>query len=243
MAKQNDQTVLNLWKAGLPIKTSWITYMDPDLKPKWKAVSEKSASDAFVQDAAAVAELEDASAFEKATLLFSGSQKILTERETMKTELRATILRYIETGVLFGYGFEPPRSLNSTPVEIPKSLWRGKCNWDASALEAQGLKFIEIRLTTSRIRNEIIAEKPRSFTSEAKPVGRPSIQADVQRAFAALLQSGRIEIDKSAKSHFPPIREWMRKTNPERYPPTEKLGDEGIRYHFSPLFKALKQKQ
>lgn len=238
MAKQDDQTVLKLWKAGEPLKTSWITYMHPDLKPKWKAAREKSASDAYDQGAAAVAELENASVSEKVTLLFSGVQTILGERGTLKTELRATILRYIETGVLFGYGFEPPRSLNSTPVEIPKSLWRGKCNWDASTLEAQGLKFIEIRLTVAHIRNDILG-RGNVDTTPTSATGRPSLGPAIKAAFHALNKAGEINVRLSQSSHYPKVRGWLELNYPNLSVSPASISNNSLQKHFSSLFNEL----
>lgn len=211
----------------------------PDLKPKWKAASEKSAPEAFAQDAAAVAELEDASVLEKATLLFSGSQKILTERETMKKELRATILHYIETGVLFGYGFESPRSLSSTPVEIPKLLWRGNCNWDASALEAQGLKFIEIRLTTVHIRNDILG-RGNVDTTPTSAAGRPSVGLAIKAAFHSLNKAGEINVKASQGSHYPKVRGWLELNYPNLSVSPAQMSDKTIQRHFSVFFNDLK---
>lgn len=240
VAKQNDQITLKLWQAGAPLNRSWLTYAHPDLKSKWTEAQEKSAIEAFEQDAASVAKLKDTTPLEKTTLLFSGTQKILSEREALRKELQANTLHYIETGVLFGYGFEPPRTLGSIPVEIPKALWRGKCHWDKSTLETQGLKFIEVRLTMIRTRNDILGRGNVDATP-TNPAGRPSVGPAIEDAFHALNKAGEINVNNSQMSHYPKVRKWLEMNFPNLSVSPAKISDKTIQRHFSILFNSLKK--
>lgn len=236
LAKQSDQTLNKLWNAGVPVSTSWEVYAQPELKQAWNAISSQSALEALEQGALNVGDT-DLSLHEKIALASSGAQKILSERTALMNTLRANILNYIKQGQLFAYGFEQQRTLSSIPIEVPASLWKGKCDWQASKLTAQSLNFIEIRLTTKRIRDEIMCgEAP-----QTKTVGRPSIGAYITAAFAGLNEAGRINTSNSAISHFPMVREWIKNNRPDCHLKANTIGDEGIRAYFAPLFKDLKK--
>lgn len=236
MAKQSDQTLNKLWHAGVPVSASWEIYAQPELKQAWKIISSQSALEALKQGALNVG-VNDLPLHEKIALASSGAQKVLSERTTLMNKLKANILNYIKQGQLFAYGFEQQRTLSSVPIEIPASLWKGKCDWQASKLTAQSLNFIEVRLITKRIRDEIMCgEAP-----QIKTVGRPSIGIYINAAFAGLNEAGMINTSNSAISHFPMVREWIKNNRPDCHMEASAIGDEGVRAYFAPLFKNLKK--
>jgi len=171
----------------------------------------------------------------------SASSPILSARTEWDNRMRAFVLHHLEHGNLFAYGFEPPRRLDSQSLEIPTVSWKGNVQWNKACLSAQGLEFVEIRILSKQRRDEIVADQSTRSELDKRQVGRPSIKLHIQEAFSDLEGSGKIDVNESAKSHFPLVREHMRSTYPDLYPKDGKLGDEGIRSHFSPLFKALKK--
>lgn len=236
MAKQSDHTLEKLWRAGVPVSTSWKVYANPELKQAWKAISSQSALEALEQGAQSQSD-SDRPLHEKIALASSGAQKILLERTALMNRLRANILNYVKQGQLFAYGFDQQRTLSSVPVEIPAALWQGKCDWHASKLTAQSLSFIEVRLTLKRIRDEIMCGE----VAPVKTVGRPSIGVYITAAFEGLNKAGRIDTSHSAISHFPMVRQWIKNNRPDCHLDANNIGDEGIRAHFSPRFNALKR--
>ena len=84
-------------------------------------------------------------------------------------------------------------------------------------------------------------EVKKQFHAEPKRTGLPTIKNDVEATFHALNALGEINVNLSAKAHYELVRQHLRSVHPKTYSEDGKPGDEGIRAHFSPLFKALKE--
>jgi len=229
-----------LWRAGVYVGRSWVTYAHPDLKARWDALKEESAIDAFAKGMEQAATSE-AARFEKFNQAFAGTRDILTKRAALKNELQKNILGYVAKGYLHGFGYELPRSTAALPVAIPKSAWSGRLDWDNSALSYQGIELCAVRLTTNRIRNEILDRGHVPPAPSTKARGRPSIGPDIEAAFHALNRAGEIDPSKSAKSHFVKIRKWLELNRPNLLVPAASISSEAIRAHFAPLFNGLKK--
>ena len=240
MTKISDEQLLRLWRAGVYVGQSWETYAQPDLKARWYALKEESAIDAFSQGMQQAATSE-AEPFEKFDQAFAGTRDILTKRSKLMDELKKNILGYIAKGYLHGFGYELPRSMADTPVAIPKSAWSGRVGWDKNTLSYQGVELCAVRLTTNRIRNEILDRGHVTSTPSAKARGRPSIGPDIEAAFHALNSTGDIDPNKWAKSHFDKVRKWLELNRPNLMVPAASISSEAIRSHFSPLFRDLKK--
>jgi len=235
MKTGSNQPLNLLWQNGVLLSNAWLTYAHPDLKAKWDAAHQKSAMTAFERGAEAVeGPVSDAFMFG-----IDGAQVILAERAGIKKQLQTNILSYLKNGKAFAYAFDLNRTLKSEPVEIPEAVWRGRINWEQSKVSFQSLHFKEVRLTTANVRKRVLNVAPVPVVAKTK--GRPGIAPDVVAAFKALHQEGKIDVSKSAKFHFPMIREYLQTTHPDRFPTSKKVGSEGIRAHFSPLFNALKK--
>ncbi|WP_424177139.1 hypothetical protein [Yoonia sp. TsM2_T14_4] len=240
MTIYSEATLQKIWANGIPMSRAWYAYAHADLKEKWNAAQNKSAMTAF-EKGVEEAKMKDRPLSEVFMSGIVGSREILTEREKVRKSLQTNIINHVKLGRLLSFGFEPPRSLSSVPVAIPPDVWKGHVDWTASSLSGQSLQFIEVRLISPEGQDRLVEEALLSVEMERRQAGRPSIKLDVQKAFSALEKLGGIDVERSAKAHFPLIRQHMRTTNPDRYPESYKLGDEGIRSHFTPLFNELRK--
>ena len=239
MASISETQLRALWRAGVYVGQSWETYAHPDLKARWDALKEESAIDAFAKGMEQ-ASTSEAGRFEKFNQVFEGSTAILTKRAALKSQLQKNILGYIAKGYLHGFGYELPRSMEDLPVVIPKSAWSGRLDWDNSALSYQGIELCAVRLTTNRIRNEVL-ERGSVDKTPVRPQGRPTVRHAIEAAFYALNQSGKVDPTASQMSHYPLIREWLELNQPNLQLPPASINSETIRRHFSPLFNDLKK--
>ena len=155
MSRATTDHLNRLWRNGVPIAQAWVTYAAPELKERWAELQQRSAADAF-EKCAATASASEGDAIAKIQMLLEGPQKILRARTELRETLQKNILKYIAGGHLHGFGYELPRKLSDAPVAIPKTAWAGQCDWTEGKLSHKGLEFVDIRLTTNRIRNEIL---------------------------------------------------------------------------------------
>lgn len=241
MTKTTDEQLFKLWRASSPLSKAWHTFARAEDRHKWKALAEASAIDAFAKGIEAAPESDD-DGFAKLQKVLSDPQRILAERTAHRSRLQSDLLRYIQNGHLYGYGFETPRTLNSVPVAIPKRAWAGRIEWDKNTLTFESIKLVEVRLTTNRIRNEIL-ERGTVDTTPTQPPGRPGVKQAIEDAFHALSSAGKIDPEKSARSHFPQLMDWLDKNRPDLEVPPAKMSPKTIYKHFSPLFKDLQKRK
>lgn len=229
-----------LWDRGIHLSRAPYAYAPKSEKEEHKRLHDVSAIEAATK-AVEETQTSGTTGLETFKAMIGASNPILTARTDWNVRMRAFILHHLEHGNLFAYGFEPPRRMDSQSIELPTAHWKGNIRWDKAILSAQGLEFVEIRIISKQIRDELSPKPPADAELEKPQAGRPSIKLHIHEAFSDLKNSSNIDINISAKSHYPLIREHMRNTHPDLYPKDRKLGDEGIRYHFSPLFNELKK--
>jgi hypothetical protein len=239
MAGQTEFQLKELWRVGLPLEQAWLTYAHPDVKARWSDLAQKSALDGTKEALEEFGPL-DMPAHEKFQRIFAPATAILTARTSLKDEMKAAILRYIEAGNLFAYGFEPPRRLASAPVALPKTVMLGEIDWEKNTVRHAGLSFEEVKLTTRRYWNEVCCTVDPVPPSTVRAKGRPSVGPHIVNAARALLSEGKINPEHSAKSHFPEIRTWLAQHSQDMPVPPLSLNDETIRRHFTQFFKELK---
>lgn len=234
-----------LWKNGVDLARSWVTYANPDLKARWLACQKRSAATAFadaVTAAATDAHVTSGNAFEKVTNALAPANEIIRERTALQAEMRAAILDHLRTGQLFAYGFEPPRKLASVPVALPVSVWTGKIEWDLNRVTHAGLTFEQVRLTTRRIRNTILERGHVTAAGKTLKVGRPSVGEQITTICNQLVAEGLVDTRRSQKSHFPAIRESLNNRYPDQIAGFGQVSDKTIGRYFSNIFKDLKEK-
>ena len=177
---------------------------------------------------------------EKLQLLLQKPQEILTARGKVEKKLKQNILSYISHGHAHAYGFEAPRKVADAPVPIPKSTWAGRVDWGEHTLSHEGLEFVEVRITTNRIRNEILDRGDVKMKAPT-PAGRPTVGPAIKATFKALEKAGEIDISASQQSHYPKIQAWLELNAPDLNVPAAKISGKTIHRYFSPLFKDLKK--
>ena len=231
---------INFWQAGVPLSRAPFNASSHELKKRYNEALSTSYMEAIVQ--ASKAERDAGKeGFEALIGSMQSAQPLLSERSNIIDEMRAPIEKHLLLGNLIGFGFEPPRKMESQPFEIPRNCWKGWIDWAGSKVRGEGLEFVEVRLITAQKKARLGAPQSAADTIETRQVGRPGIGPHVAEAFKILNEAGKIETSASAKSHFPLVRRLLSQTYPDVYPLGHKISDEGIRAHFSPLFKALKK--
>lgn len=237
MAEKTEEFIRQLHAAGADMRRAWTLYAQPNLKAKWQDLQKQSALDAFVQDVEAAATM-DTGVTGKLVHGLARGQAIITARSDLERTLKTNILSYISKGYLHGFGYVLPRSLTSVPVAIPKEAWKGKCNWTEATLKFRGLEFADVRLTTNRIRNEILKRGVVDKTPTNR-AGRPSVGSAIEAAFHALLKEGEIDSAASQSSHYPKVRTWLELNEKDLSVPPAHISRQTLYRHFSPLFRGL----
>jgi hypothetical protein len=244
MAEQPADPLDKLWRAGVPLSKAWLAYAQPDLKAEWTALEGKSALTALTTSVKQT-RLQDKSDTSQSGAsiqnLLQPAQDILQARLNVTKALQSNILEYLKEGHAFAYGFEPPRHLASVPVALPIGIWKGAFDWNNSTITYAGLSFIQVRVTTRRIRKEILNLREEAPVPPTASRGRPSVARSVRAAANALLQAGQIDVSRSARSHHPDIRNWLIENRDDLPVAPKDIHDETIRQHFSPIFNALKK--
>lgn len=239
MTSHTNDTLLKCHKSGVRLSASWVTYAHPDLKKDWQALQNTSAVSTLEKDMLAASE-EDGPLIEKLAKGFSGTQILLGERSKLERQLKTNILSYIKQGHLRGFAFEAPRKLASSPVELPKEAWAGRVDWNTNKLTFEGLEFLDVRLTTNTICNEVL-RRGQVDPTPTNAQGRPSTAVEIKEAFEALANAGAIDPSRSLSSHYPSVREWLQRHKPHMQPPAAYVSDKTLHRHLSSLFNALKK--
>ncbi|WP_282181766.1 hypothetical protein [Aliiroseovarius marinus] len=239
MTEISKEQLMQLHRSGVAMSRSRLTYATPKQKTDWHALQQQSIPDALAEGAKSAA-ATDGQMSTKLAHLFSGSNQILAARSNLIGKLQSDVLSYVSKGHLHGYGYELPRYVSSTPVAIPNEAWNGKLDWIKGTLNYHGMQFVDVRLTTNRIRNEVLRRGNVDRTPPSA-VGRPSVSEDILEAFNALSDADEIDTSKSLKWHYPKVRRWLELRKPQLPTPPKYISDETIRKNISPLFKELKK--
>ncbi|SFS22256.1 hypothetical protein [Yoonia litorea] len=233
---------LTIWEQATRLSRAPLLFTPKELKEAYDEADKISAIETFSDGAERIGQdgTPPTEGFKK---LLMNVSSITSEKAKARENLRTYVRQRLRQGELIGYGFEPPRRMDSQPFEIPRNCWHGRIDWVAATLNGEGLEFIEVRLIASLKREQLIATLSQLDLQQAKTVGRPKIGPHIEAAFKSLHQANKIDVSASAKSHFPMVQLQLRKMYPDIYPPERMLSNEGIRAHFSPLFNELKEQQ
>ena len=240
MPTPTEEQLQELWRAGVPLQSSWISFAHPEIRKRWDSLP-KTHPLVLLAQAAQTPAGAQTDPIGRLQAALEPVSKAAQERANLMREMRQAVLGYIRDGHAFAFGFEPPRKLASVPVAIPLSLWGGKCDWDNSTVTRHGLSFAEVRIATRHRRNEILGRANVTPTSALPIKGRPTNVPQITAACLALQADGKINPKHSAKSHFPVIRDWLDRHGSDLHIPPHAISDETIRYVFSPIFKDLKK--
>lgn len=232
-------TLQALWQRGIRLNQAPFSFAPKADKAEYKRLYEASAITAW-SDAMAKMQETGRSGVDVLSETLTEPQKILSARSEWNARMRKFILHHLTHGNLFGYGFEPPRRMDSQPVEIPASYWNGRVQWDKACLSSQGIELIEIRVVSRQLRNTVL-DRGNVDQSAPQPAGRPTIGPTIKAAFAALQDVDEIDVNASQQSHYPKVRAWLEVHHPNLKIPAAKISDKTMQKHFSPLFNSLKK--
>jgi len=231
----NDQ-LLKLWEQSSPLNRCWLTFAPKEKRAAWDLAHTPSAIEAYTTAAkdALADKTEGLNAFVAGT---NAANQILQPRMQIESELKEQLLSYLQGGQVTALGFEQPRKLASHVVPVPKQLWHGWFRWDKETIERDGLNLVAIRVCPTHW-IDTLANKAIPKT-QAKPVGRPSLEAAIRSSITTLQNRGQINIDASIALHFDAIRAICYETDPHLYARHPSISDKTVRKYFSPIYKAL----
>ncbi|WP_319826479.1 hypothetical protein [Thalassovita sp.] len=160
---------------------------------------------------------------------------------------KAEIIKAMKSGAVRAFAFEEPRKLSDLPVELESNtlLNADFLNWESGKLHSQGLRFIELRFIADTNATSLIAKWRTEEGTGASiltnptnnPVGRPSVKAEIQTAFNALLAAGKIDLKAAKRTHYPLIRQWLA-VHCSTFTATDTSpGDETIRRAITPMLE------
>ena len=231
-------SIYEIWEKGVQLNRSPRAFSPKAEKQEYDRLYSLSAIEAF-SNAAEQASKTGLTGLEGFNASISSATTITSARSKWNERMRRFVHHHLLHDNLFGYGFEPPRKIDSQPLEIPKVCWNGQIRWDKNTLASDGLEFVQIRLVSKEARLKLL-----DLSAQATNViksGRPSIREHVKEAFDDLLANDLIDPSVAAKNHFELVRKWLRAHKPEAGYTCTKPSNEGIRAHFSPLFNELKK--
>lgn len=231
-------SIYELWEKGVQLNRSPRAFSPKAEKQEYDRLHSLSAMEAF-SNAAEQASETGLTGWEAFNASMSSARAITSARSKWDERMRRFVHHHLLHDNLFGYGFEPPRKMDSQPLEIPKVCWNGHIGWEKNTLASDGLEFVHVRLLTKETRLKLLDLSVQTTT--VIKAGRPSIREHVKEAFDDLLANDLIDPSVAAKNHFELLRKWLRAHKPEAGYTSTKPSDEGIRAHFSPLFNELKK--
>lgn len=225
---------MQLWQDATPIQKARFDLAPKKLVEQFKELSKTSLNTEW-NSQLEKSEAKNRKVLETLSIALNSASRASAEKQSIETEINQNFADMIIERKLRCFAFEPPRKLNSQPIEMQAEHWTAYPIWETGEFKANGLHLIELRVMRAEEMPERI-EAPQQVK-----LGRPTIKNHVAATFEALLAEGRINIEISAKSHFPLIRNWIAENDSSGNLNAPHIGDEGIRGHFSPLFKELKK--
>ncbi|GAB4356162.1 MAG: hypothetical protein Kow00114_06930 [Kiloniellaceae bacterium] len=162
---------------------------------------------------------------------------LYAERQKALDAMRAYILAGLRSGTALGVGYAIPRKPDDAPALIPADVWGGRIDWHGAKVFGEGLEFVSVRVIEVSAAAELLPPAE-DAASAPRPVGRPSVKADVFAAYEALRDAGKIDFDAPMKRLFPEIRAWLCEAYPDRAGAFRDMADETIRRVIVDLFKA-----
>jgi hypothetical protein len=231
-------SIHDLWEIGVRLNRAPYAFSPKSEKLEYDRLHGTSTIEALVS-AAERANETGLTGWDALNASLATVRPMTSARSDWNERMRKLIHHHLLHENLFGYGFEPPRTMESQPFKIPKACWNGHIRWDNDTLSSDGLEFVHVRLLSEEARSKFLAEKSETTTSVR--AGRPSIKEHVQEAFDALAAIGLIDTSAAARKHFEPIRDWLRTNKPDAGYTDGIPSNEGIRAHFAPLFNELRK--
>lgn len=228
---------LVLWEKALPVSRGRVRLAPEEKRTRWEAAHRNF----WVEDVrtAMPGGQPSASDLSNAVAATFGS------RREIDTAIDEWVTRQLQSGAIIGLGFEPPRRMNSEPAIIPAECWRHGIQSGSHKLQIDGLTFTEIRILPRTAAERIKATwEIETVPPHPAPKRGPRGSAtDIAESFEALQLAGKIDIDASAKSHYPAVRDWLQYYHPGAGYSATKPTDETVRKTFQPMFDQVRRKR
>lgn len=243
METQLDQTsakrassseAMRLWQSAIPIQKAQLKFAPKDLAKRYAETADVTLIGEMSKHVSSLAG-KPMSGMEALITTMESAQPAYKEKWATVHALNDFFMDEFRSGRLRCFAFEKPRSISALPVEMAPEHWTALPNWETGEFKANGLHLVELRVF------QTTATQPTIYKAEQLVPGRPSISKHVTSAFNFLRAEGEIDLKRSAKSHYPMVRTWIAANASGANVEAKELSDEGIRRHFSPLFKALKE--
>lgn len=212
------------WKNATPLQHACQTFCSAETRDALKDHSQETVLAHMSADTLEIGKTLSGLAFMRIS-----NERLKLHNAARQASIRETLDR-LARGELVACGFEAPRKLDSRPILLSPAMFEGYIAWDKGTLSHEGLQFVEVRLA------ETSAHPP-----ALKAPGRPTIKHAIEEAFRALQDAGEIDPNKPAGTHYPKVRNWLRKHRTDLPKDPMSISNEGIRAHFSPLFNALRK--
>lgn len=129
----------------------------------------------------------------------------------------------VQEGSMIALGYLQPRDIHDFPKPIPIDVWNGSVNWKESTAYGSGLYFESVRLV----------DAPDIQPTIKKPVGRPSREAVLLKAFQWGINNDRIELSHSKTVIYDKVREIIKSQFPTEYEEGKGLGDTPMKKYLS----------
>lgn len=235
--KASEPLQFKIWNHAIYLSRAPLFFAPEALKQAYDEAHEVSAIEMFSEGTEKISKdgTPPAEGFQQ---LLMNVSSINNKKAKAREALQLFVGQHLRRGNLIGYGFEPPRKMDSQPFEIPRSCWSGRIVWFESKLSGQGLEFVEVRVITPKKREAVLHATSDIFI-ETRPPGRPGVGAAIEVAFHALLANGEIDSSASQSSHYPKLRSWLAINTPDLSTPADKISDKTLYKYFSPLFRGL----
>lgn len=231
---QTMSATMQLWHSAIPIDIARFKFADPELEERVKELTKATFSSEYYKNIrdGAPSNFEFLGAMQETQKVW---QAALDEKDTLTRQINQNFADMVLSSELRCFAFEFPRKVSSEPIEMQPKIWTVYPNWKTGEYKANGLHLIELRV--------LLQGDAESLITIPEPVaaGRPTIRDYVKAAFGALDQMGEIKVTSSATYHYPMIRQWIGENISDSKTIASELSNEGIRAHFSPLFKELKK--
>lgn len=230
-----------LWENGIHLSNAAFHYAPAELREKWKEARKLSGMKAVSDTAGLVREKNPDIKFTFSEFM-QPAMEVWAISSSLKDKCEDILRKHLKSGALRTFAFENPRSLSAPVLELPARLWHSQYKLDVNKLKFESITYLEIRVIALK-RAATVLGSNLPLSGEAKQIGRPSYKTDVEKAFLALLQIGKINISAPSVSHNLLIREWMIVNTPNpKYGP-ETPGYDLIRRTIKPLIEAEQKKQ
>jgi hypothetical protein len=215
-----------MWAGGVPLRNSIYAFSNPDKAAAYKA------TDHTKQIATVFQAITDAvSSSEAGNSKLAAIQVEAAQTSDLRQELEAEVIAQLRSGDLIGIGFDTPRRSDELPKQVPADIWNiASVKWARDEVQGSGLHMSAVRIT-------------RPKQAQWKEPGRPGTQTLVEAAFVQLIAEGKIDLQRSIKSHFEVVRERIWRNNPGMNRSTTGLGDKALSKHLGPLFRKAKSRK